>query len=58
MQYQDFIPKKYLQEAIKKGVETAEYTWNQSKEYRTLWGQRIKAERYMKDGEKGSKPKQ
>ncbi len=41
---------------MNKGIDPAKYAWSQSKEYRTLWSQRVKAERYVKTGAKGPKP--
>jgi hypothetical protein len=56
MQYQDFIPKRYVSEAGKKKVSAGEYVWEQNKEYQRLWVQRVKAERYVREGEKGARP--
>lgn len=56
MNYLDFLPRKFITEAKNEGMDLAEYVWNSSKEYRTLWTQRVKAERYLKEGQKGPKP--
>jgi hypothetical protein len=55
MNYRDFLPRRFISEANQKKTDPAEYAWQESKEYRTLWGQRVKAERYVRDNKKGPK---
>lgn len=56
MNYLEFIPRRLLSESKNGGKDLPEHVWNSSKEYRTLWTQRVKAERYIKEGQKGTKP--
>ena len=43
MKYEDFVPRKYMTEAMNKTLDPALYTWLASSDYQTLWVQRVKA---------------
>ena len=55
MNYHDFVPKIYINEAKNKQVPVAEYVWQQNKEYKALWIQRVKAEKMVKEGDKSQR---
>lgn len=54
LNYKDFIPSKYFAEAERNEIPPAEYVWQHLKDYRALWTQRVKVERYLQDG--GERP--
>jgi hypothetical protein len=48
--YKDFIPRKAMTAVRNEGESLAEYVWRTCKEYKYIWGQRIKVDHYLKHG--------